>query len=186
MADTKLLKDTEMLDIIKRAVIDTEIDDSDQYKTFLADLGALICDHFGGEPGEIDHDANDGLGWAMQFHHNDCVPDGGGVFAKYHTDVNWDVSEHEDEDDEDDRDPPQYEDGDVDPYNVYDIVGDSYPFTEKRFSSLGKTFSKESAISEIDTAISLAKEAGKDTKRLELEREELLSIKHDFIVNLPF
>lgn len=85
----KLLKDSEMLDIIKRAIVDSEIDESNQYKNFLAELGALICDHFGGEPGEIDHDENDPLGWAMQFHLNDCVPDNGGVFAKYHRSIVW-------------------------------------------------------------------------------------------------
>ncbi len=184
MADAKLLKDTEMLDIIKRAVVDSEIDDSDQYKNFLAGLGALICDHFGGEPGEIDHDANDGLGWCMQFHHNECVPAGGGVFAKYHTDVKWDVPEHEDE--EDDRDPPQYVDGYVEMYKTFQMTGDKFPFTEKRFSNLGKTFSKESAISEIDAAISLAKEIGKDYEQLEVEKQELLTLQWPFMVNLPF
>ncbi|MFA6608873.1 MAG: hypothetical protein WCT07_03110 [Candidatus Paceibacterota bacterium] len=185
MAEPKLLKDTEMLDIIKRAVVDSEIDDSSQYKSFLADLGALICDHFGGEPGEIDHDKNDGLGWCMQFHHNECVPDGGGVFAKYHTDVSWDSVEH-DEDDEDDRVPPQYVDGYVEDYKTYQIVGDKFPFTEKRFSTLGKTFSKESAISEINAAIALAKETGKDYGELEVEKQELLALPQSFMVNLPF
>lgn len=185
MADAKLLKDTEMLDIIQRAIVDSEIDDSNQYKSFLVDLGALICDHFGGEPGGIDHDANDGLGWCMQFHHNECVPDGGGVFAKYDTDVSWDNVVEEDNED-DDRDPPQYVDGHVEDYKTYQMVGDKFPFTEKRFSCLGKTFSKESAISEIDAAIVLAKETGKDYKQLEVEKQELLALPHSFMVNLPF
>lgn len=182
MADPKLLRDTEMLDIIKRAVVDSEIDDSSQYKTFLADLGTLICDHFGGEAGEIDHDVSDDIGWCMQFHHNDCVPDGGGVFAKYHTDVKWDTPEY----DEDDRDPPQYVERYVEDYKTYQMVGDKFPFTEKRFSALGKTFSKESAISEIDAAIALAKEAGKGCEHLEVERQELLALQWPFMVNFPF
>lgn len=185
MATAKLLRDTEMLDIIKRAVVDSEIDDSSQYKTFLMDLGALICDHFGGEPGEIDNDKNDGLGWCMQFHHNECVPDGGGVFAKYHTDIKWDTPEYN-EDEDDDRDPPQYVDGHVEDYKTYQMVGDKFLFTEKRFSTFGKTFSKESAISEIDAAIALAKETGKDYKQLEVEKQELLALPHVFMVNLPF
>lgn len=86
--EAKLLKDTEMLDIIQRAVLDSEIDDRNQYADFLKELGSLICNHFGGVPGELDHE-NDGIGWAMQFHHNDCIPDDGGIFAKYHSDVSW-------------------------------------------------------------------------------------------------
>ncbi len=85
----KLLTDKNMLDIVKRAVEESEIDDSDQYSKFLRGLGELICDHFGGETGAIDHDDGDGLGWAMQFYLNENVPEDGGVFKKYHTSVIW-------------------------------------------------------------------------------------------------
>jgi hypothetical protein len=87
----KILKDTEMADIIHRAVCDGEIECSDAYWNFLDDLGELICAHFGGTRGDVSMPdyPGDGLGWTCGFHVNDCVPDDGGVFKKYDTDVVW-------------------------------------------------------------------------------------------------
>jgi hypothetical protein len=88
----KILKDTEMADIIRRAVHDGEtIECADAYEHFLEDLGTLICDHFGGERGVVGRPEgpDDELGWICGFHINECVPDDGGVFARYDTDVKW-------------------------------------------------------------------------------------------------
>jgi hypothetical protein len=83
----KILTDNEMIRIIGGAP--DEIECADSYQHFLEDLRELICNHFGGEPGgEIgrpDHD----LGWTAGFVINDCVPDDGGVYADYDTDVIW-------------------------------------------------------------------------------------------------
>jgi hypothetical protein len=87
----KILKDTEMADIIHRAVNDDEIDCADAYSHFLEDLGELICTHFGSNRGcvsEPDY-PEDELGWTCGFHENECVPDNGGIFARYDEDVKW-------------------------------------------------------------------------------------------------
>jgi hypothetical protein len=88
----KILKDTEMADIIHRAIHDGgEICCADAYAHFLEDLGQLICTHFGGERGNVSGPdyPGDELGWVCAFHINDCVPDDGGVFAKHDIGVVW-------------------------------------------------------------------------------------------------
>ena len=83
----KILTDCEMIDIIKKAP--QEIDDSDQYRHFLESLGDLIAEHFGGTRGTVTNDPGDGLGYTCGFHVNENVPDDGGVFKAYDTDVTW-------------------------------------------------------------------------------------------------
>ena len=85
----KVLTDVEMLDIIFGAIKTPEIDDADVYGAFLGDLAKLICDYFGGDPGFVGYDPNDGLGWTVNFRVNENVPADGGVFAKYDPDVIW-------------------------------------------------------------------------------------------------
>ena len=87
----KILKDTEMAEIIQRAVHNDEIDDAREYSHFLEDLGDLICDHFGGDRGAVgmpDY-PGDELGWTCGFHVNDCVPPDGGIYVNYDPDVTW-------------------------------------------------------------------------------------------------
>lgn len=89
----KILKDSEMADIIRRATVESEglIDCEDAYAHFVEDLGELICKHFGGERGTVgmpDYEG-DPLGWSCGFHVNELVPANGGVFAAYDTDVTW-------------------------------------------------------------------------------------------------
>ena len=96
----KILTDVEMAEIIHKAVSDPGlIDCSDSYSLFLEDLGTLIADHFGGERGNIGHpDFTDGwgnlvpakeLGWTCGFHIDESVPDDGGVYKDYDTDITW-------------------------------------------------------------------------------------------------
>ena len=87
---TKIITDVEMAQIIHDAVNKDLIDDSDQYRHFLGDLGILIADHFGGFCGNVHApEPEDTSRWACAFHHNECVPDNGGVYAKYDPDVTW-------------------------------------------------------------------------------------------------
>jgi hypothetical protein len=90
-AMAKILKDTEMADIIRRAVNDDEIDCADAYSHFLEDLGDLISAHFGSDRGCVSGPdyPGDELGWTCGFHVNECVPDDGGVFARYDVDETW-------------------------------------------------------------------------------------------------
>lgn len=86
----KILTDREMADIVRRAVEDEgEVCCADSYRHFLEDLGELVCTHFGGEQGSVSPPDGDGLGWCCGFHLNECVPDDGGVFARYDTGVVW-------------------------------------------------------------------------------------------------
>jgi hypothetical protein len=84
----KIVTDYEMADIVRRAVEEMILDDADAYAHFLASLGELIVDHFGGERGAIGIPDAD-LGWTCGFRINDSVPPDGGVFAKYDPDVTW-------------------------------------------------------------------------------------------------
>lgn len=90
----KILTDAELKDIICRAIDGDEIECSDAYTHFLEDLGTLIADHFGGERGtveyceDIERDGSKGA-YTVAFNVNECVPDDGGVYAMYDTDVQW-------------------------------------------------------------------------------------------------
>ena len=85
----KILTDEEMGEIIYNAThAPGMIDDADAYNHFLAELGNLICDHFGGERGALGMPDFD-LGWTVAFEINECVPADGGVFKDYDTGVIW-------------------------------------------------------------------------------------------------
>lgn len=88
---SKILTGREMGDIIHKATHDPAIiDDQDQYLRFLTDLAELITDHFGGAHGEATHThAYNSIGYAVAFDVNECVPDDGGIFKDYDTDVTW-------------------------------------------------------------------------------------------------
>lgn len=92
----KVLTDKECAEIVQRAVHEDFIDDSDAYRHFLESLGELITNHFGGDVscvsdpfGEKDPKNPEGSEgkWCVLFHWNDSVPDDGGVFKDYDTDV---------------------------------------------------------------------------------------------------
>jgi len=83
----KVLTDKEMIDIIIRAP--QEIDYQDSYLHFLECLAELITTHFGGDYSPGDYEKSDGLDYIVCFNVNECVPDDGGVFKKYNTDVTW-------------------------------------------------------------------------------------------------
>ena len=80
----KVLTDSEMFEIVSNA--GNEIECADAYEYFLECLGDLIADHFGGIRGTVD--GEDGQ-FTCAFTVDESVPDNGGVFAKYDTDVTW-------------------------------------------------------------------------------------------------
>ncbi len=85
----KILKDTELLDIVKRTIEGKTIDCQDNYLCFLEDLAAVVCNHFGGSPGMARNDIDLDLGFTVAIHHDENVPDDGGIFAEYDTDIQW-------------------------------------------------------------------------------------------------
>lgn len=87
---SKIPTDKELADIAVRATTDDGIIDcSDQYARFLYDLGRVITDHFGGEPGVVTVPTDDLSEWTLGVSLNDSVPSDGGVYALYDTDVTW-------------------------------------------------------------------------------------------------
>lgn len=89
---SKVLLDTEVLEIISSAIKDDEIDDSDSYRHFLEDLGKLVAEHFGGEFRVVseplmDVGAPDETRYCVHFRWNENVPEDGGVYARYDKDV---------------------------------------------------------------------------------------------------
>lgn len=86
----KILKDTEMLDIVRRTIEDNEIDDREQYLKFLDGLAGLITDHFGGLAGQPFYNPDEpDLEFGCSFKLTHDVPEDGGVFRNYDQDVLW-------------------------------------------------------------------------------------------------
>jgi len=91
---SKVLTDLEVLEIIESAIKGNEIDDGEHYMGFLADLGHLIAEHFGGYLGCVSEPLTDNetFGdasnrYCIHFQWDECVPEDGGVFMKYDADV---------------------------------------------------------------------------------------------------
>jgi len=64
------------------------MDDSDQYIELLHDLGEVIAKHFGGNVGIAEFtDFMDT--YTVAFHHTENVPENGGIYKDYDTDVTW-------------------------------------------------------------------------------------------------
>ena len=85
----KILTDRELGEIISKATRDNGIIEcADSYRHFLEDLAELVCDHFGGKPGNVaepEYEDN----WTIAVHVDECVPADGGIFKDYSTDVQW-------------------------------------------------------------------------------------------------
>lgn len=93
----KILTDVEMSDIVVNACTKPEIVDcADSYKHFLEDLAILITNHFGGDVGNVNYDPTDTLGWICSFYANETLPNNGGIFKNYDTDVVWKNGKEED------------------------------------------------------------------------------------------
>ena len=85
----KILTDKELGEIVWKATHDEGvIDCADSYEHFLEGLADLVCDHFGGTRGSVGQPDED-LSWTVGIHVNECVPDDGGIFKDYDTDVQW-------------------------------------------------------------------------------------------------
>ena len=84
---SKIITDKELFDIVDRAINKDEIDCSDSYEHFISDLGVLISTHFGGTYRNCGY-LDDGQAF-VSIDVDENVPDDGGVFKDYDTDVNW-------------------------------------------------------------------------------------------------
>lgn len=88
----KILKDTELLQIINRAP--GEIDDSDQYQVFLYQLAEVVCSHFGGDVGLIIGPDDIVGSWTVGIHWNDSIPEDGGIYRDYDKDVSFTLEDN--------------------------------------------------------------------------------------------
>lgn len=87
---SKVITDLEVYEIIGKVICEAEIDDLDQYGHFLAGLGELIADHFGGKfllvSPPLDEEAANDIGkHCLHFEWDECVPGDGGIYAQYDT-----------------------------------------------------------------------------------------------------
>lgn len=86
----KVLADDELGMIVMNAVRDNSIIDcADAYEHFLEDLADLICNHFGGTRGSTTQpDCNIPV-WTVAIHVDENVPEDGGIYKDFDTDVTW-------------------------------------------------------------------------------------------------
>lgn len=85
----KILRDTEMMEIIQKGVGKGDIKPTEKYLILLDQMASIITETYGGDQGVAKDSEIDDLGCCCAFHINDKVPDDGGVFANYDTDVTW-------------------------------------------------------------------------------------------------
>lgn len=90
----KILTDRELLDIVRRTVEDGEICEMQTYLHFLESLAELVTDYHGGRVGTVAycHDLDtEGkpLGYTVAIDHSEEVPEDGGIYKDYDTDVDW-------------------------------------------------------------------------------------------------
>ncbi len=85
---SKILNDKELLEIVSDTINKDAIDDMDTYMMFLEDMANIVAKYFGGSVGMVDFDESTGEYW-VPFHITEEVPENGGVFSKYDTDVEW-------------------------------------------------------------------------------------------------
>lgn len=91
---SKMLKDTELLDIIRRVIEGNELD-ADDYEDFLRRTAEVVTEFFGGDVGSISTDPYDGLGHVVAIRWNDSVPANSGIYAEYDPDADFDSEDDE-------------------------------------------------------------------------------------------
>ena len=85
---SKVITVPEAFEIVSK--LEQEIDDIDQYASFLAGLGDLIGDHTGAFFKCVSpDDGEDSLKHCLHFENTDSTPEDGGIFEHYDTDVIW-------------------------------------------------------------------------------------------------
>ena len=91
----KILTADEILELVDNSITDESfIADVDQFRTFLGDLSEVLVKHFGGTVGSVDY--SDDLGYNVAIHYDSSIPDDGGVWKAYDTDVNFEIDAEND------------------------------------------------------------------------------------------
>lgn len=84
---SKVIRDAELAAMVHNVVRGDVIDDQEGYLNFLEDLGKVVAKYCGGEVVAKSHSPDDGLGACVHFAWNESVPEDGGVFRDFDTDV---------------------------------------------------------------------------------------------------
>lgn len=88
---SKVLTDTEVLEVVQKIITgDNIISESLVYEKFLKDLGSLVANYCGGDCTAVSEPLGDGDPddtWCIHFEADESVPEDGGVYASYDTDV---------------------------------------------------------------------------------------------------
>ena len=84
---SKIITDKEFFQVLTDSK--KEFLDELEYQGFLAELAEVATKYFGGQLGTISYNKYDELGTNMAVEIDERVPNGGGVWAKYDTDVKW-------------------------------------------------------------------------------------------------
>lgn len=92
---SKVIRDVELAQIVSNIVRGNLIAEKIQYRNFLEDLGILISHYCGGLVVDTSVNSGDELGYCVHFSWSEAIPEDGGVFAAFDTDV--DVAEWREE-----------------------------------------------------------------------------------------
>lgn len=90
----KMINAEELAEIFNKLLVGNEIDDSLEFGKFMTGAAELVCDFCGGEvvnpasfgEGETPDDSHC---WMIGIHANDSLPDDGGIWKDYDTDVSF-------------------------------------------------------------------------------------------------
>ena len=84
---SKVIRDSELAALVLNVVHGTVNSEQDGYMDFLEDIGKAVAKYCGGEVVAITGAVDDGLGHCVHFAWNEAVPDDGGVYRYFDTDV---------------------------------------------------------------------------------------------------
>ena len=84
---SKVIRDSELAAMVHNVVHGDVIRKPDGYLNFLEDLGKVVAKYCGGEVVAVSAQMDDGLGHCVHIACNEAVPDDGGVYRYFDTDV---------------------------------------------------------------------------------------------------
>jgi len=85
---SKTLKDTDLLDVVKRTIEDKELKNEDKYLDFLEILADALTIVYGGKVKRV-NEPSQIFGYTVCININDAVPEDGGIWQKYDPNIEW-------------------------------------------------------------------------------------------------
>lgn len=84
---SKVIRDSELAAMVHNVIHGDVIHKQDGYLDFLKDIGKAVAKYCGGEVVAASAQRDDGLGHCVHFAWNEVVPEDGGVYRYFDTDV---------------------------------------------------------------------------------------------------